>query len=139
MVVVEVRDENARPVESADVVFELPATGPGGVFEGQQHQFRARATVQGQAGATYTPNAQAGRFGIKVTATLGNRTGSTIITQTNSLRPATVEKSGVRKFRWWKVALIAGAGAAVAGIVLATRGSTPTVTLTPGRPTFGTP
>lgn len=63
MVVVEVRDEDAKPVEGADVVFELPA----------------------------------------------------------------------------KVALIAGAGAAVAGIVIATRGSTPTVTLTPGRPTFGTP
>ncbi|MBL8237975.1 MAG: hypothetical protein JNM66_11180, partial [Bryobacterales bacterium] len=28
--VVEVRDENDLPVEGAEVVFELPATGPGG-------------------------------------------------------------------------------------------------------------
>lgn len=142
MIVVEVRDENSKPVEGADVTFELPGNGAGGSFANQQRRFMTRTNVQGQAAATYTPNNQSGRFDIQVTAAQGGRSGSAMIRQTNSMRASEIEKSGTtgRKFRWWKVALIAGAGAGiVVGILLATRSSTPTVTVTPGRPTFGAP
>jgi hypothetical protein len=46
--------------------------------------------------------------------------------------------------KWFKIALIAGGAATVAGIILATRGggsssSTPTITIIPGTPTVGGP
>ena len=103
MIVVEVRDENSKPVEGADVTFELPANGAGGSFANQQHRFMTRTNVQGQTATTYTPNNQSGRFDIQVTAAQGGRSGSTMIRQTNSLRASEIEKCGTtgRKFRWW--------------------------------------
>jgi len=139
MVVVEVRDENGLPVEGAEVTFTLPAAGPGGSFAGQQFTHTAKTNFQGQAAAAYLPNMQTGRFNLRVSAKLGNRVGQAVIRQTNALRSGVEErKSGVFKFAWWKVAVLAGVGATV-GIVLATRGSGPSVTLIPGTPTFGAP
>ena len=138
--VVEVRDENGRPVEGAGVTFELPAVGPGGLFAQQQTTFATRTNLQGQAAATFQPNLLTGRFNIKVTATLGNRTGHETIRQSNSTRPEKAQgqqNGGIFKFAWWKVAVVAGVGATV-GVILATRGQN-TITLIPGSPTFGAP
>jgi hypothetical protein len=150
MVVVEVRDENSRPVEGAEVVFELPATGPGGRFSEDQSIRMARTNSQGQAGVTFVPNSVMGRFNIKVSATLGNRSGQAVISQSNALRPASsssAEKRRAGRLLNWKVLLIAGGVVGVVAVVLATRGGSssataappPTITLTPGTPTFGTP
>jgi hypothetical protein len=149
MVVVEVRDENSRPVEGAEVVFELPATGPGGRFSEDQSVRMARTNSQGQAGVTFVPNSVMGRFNIKVSATLGNRRGQAAISQSNALRPASssAEKRRAGKLLNWKVLLIASGVVGVVVVVLATRGGSssaraappPTITLTPGTPTFGTP
>ncbi len=140
MVVVEVRDSSGLPVEAADVTFTLPATGAGGFFPGQQLSFTAKTNFQGQAAATFLPNMQTGRFNIRVTAKSGNQIGQSVIRQTNALRSGVAEpKSGIFKFAWWKVAVLAGVGVTV-GVVLATRGgSGPSVTLVPGTPTFGAP
>lgn len=145
--VVEVRDENQQPLEGADVVFELPSTGPSGLFPGQQLTFTTKTNLRGQAGAPFTPNMTTGRFTIKVTATLRNRTGHINITQTNALRPATAteEKPHGLKSRTWKIVLIAAAAGAITGIIVAvTRGGSSskpstTITVTPGSPTFGSP
>ena len=67
--VVEVRDDNGQPVEGADVVFELPAVGPGGSFAGQRFSATARTNEQGQATVTFMPNLETGRFNIRVSAT----------------------------------------------------------------------
>jgi hypothetical protein len=148
MVVVEVRDENSRPVEGAEVVFELPVSGPGGRFSEDQTVRMARTNSQGQAGVTFVPNSVMGRFNIKVSATLGNRSGQAVISQSNSLRPASSsgEKRRAGKLLNWKVLLIAGGVVGVVVVVLVTRGGSssataapPTITLTPGTPTFGTP
>jgi len=141
MPVVEVHDENDQPLEGADVVFELPATGAGGTFPGGQFTQSVKTNLQGQAGVTFTMNPMPGRFVIKVTASLRNRTGHTTITQTNALEPAKVSSGGGHRIKWWKLAIIAGVAGAVVGIVVATRGgsSSNTITLTPGTPTFGTP
>ncbi len=146
--VVEVRDENQQPVEGATVLFELPPIGPSGFFPGQQLTATVKTNLQGQAGALFTPNMTTGRFNIKVTATLGNRTGHATISQTNALRASEAKVAGKGLSRKWKLALIAGAAAtATALIVVLTRGSSsssstataPTITLTPGSPTFGAP
>ena len=149
MVVVEVRDENSRPVEGAEVVFELPATGPGGRFSEDQSVRMARTNSQGQAGVTFVPNSVMGRFNIKVSATLGNRRGQAAISQSNALRPtsSSAEKRRAGKLLNWKVLLIASGVVGVVVVVLATRGGSssaraappPTITLAPGTPTFGTP
>jgi hypothetical protein len=144
MPVVEVHDENDQVLEGADVVFELPATGAGGTFPEGGFVKTVKSNLQGQAGAAFMPNPVTGRFTIKVTASLRNRTGHTTITQTNALDVAAVEKAGKHKITWWKLAIVGGAVALVIGIVLATRGgssssSSNTITLTPGAPTFGTP
>jgi hypothetical protein len=139
--VIEVRDENGRPVEGADVTFELPAVGPGGLFAQQQTTFSTRTNSQGQAAATFQPNLLTGRFNIKVSTMLGNRSGHETIRQSNSTRAAkaTTEQGGggIFKFAWWKVAVVAGVGVTV-GVLLATRGKD-TITLIPGTPTFSAP
>jgi len=139
MPVVEVRDENGLPVEGAEVTFELPKAGPGGAFAGQTSTYTTRTNSQGQATATFLPNAQTGRFTIQVSAKSGNRTGHAVITQINARRSGVAEpKTGLFKFAWWKVAVVAGVGATVA--ILLTRGSSSSsVTLIPGTPTFGAP
>jgi hypothetical protein len=140
--VVEVRDENGQPVDGAKVLFELPAVGPGGSFPGQIFTATATTNSQGQAAVTFTPNMEAGRYNIKVSATFGNRMGRATIRQSNgarALKSSADTKSGIFKFAWWKVAVLAGAGAGI-GIALATRGSSgSSVTLIPGTPTFGAP
>lgn len=139
MTVVEVRDENGIPIEGADVTFELPRTGPGGAFAGQASSYTGKTNSQGQVSATFQPNALTGRFTIQVTAKFGNRTGHAVIMQTNARRAGVAEpKSGLFKFAWWKVAVLAGIGATVA--ILVTRGgSGSSPTLIPGTPTFGAP
>ncbi len=146
MVVVEVRDQNDRPVEGADVTFELPSTGPGGTFAGGSFVRTTRTNAQGQAGVTYAPNPQVGRFDLKVSAKLGDRTGGAVIHQATGIgTPATDERRRAGKLGGKKLALIVGAAAAAGvAILLVTRGSSssatpPTITLTPGTPTFGSP
>jgi hypothetical protein len=145
MPVVEVRDANNRPVEGAEVVFQLPATGPGGYFTGHEYSTKVKTNLQGQAGAAFTPNDIPGRFTIRVTAAMGPRTGHVTITQTNSLHAR--ESTQVRKKTSGRkiaaIVAVAGGAAAVAAI-LATRGGhsgtrTRTITVTPGSPTVGRP
>ncbi len=146
--VVEVRDENDKPVAGAEVIFQLPPAGPGGVFHGWMRTQTVRSDENGRAAASgYAPNDQAGRFNIKVTATLGNRTGSAVISQTNVYRGGG-GGPGISSARsgWWKILVGVGAAGAVIGAVAATRGNgtasattSRPITITPGPITVGTP
>jgi hypothetical protein len=82
-------------------------------------------------------------FGIRVTASYGGRLVRAMVPQTNSLRPVVAPEGQrvSRRWSWWKVAAVAGAGGVVGGIVWATRrGVTiPTVVLQPGNVSFGGP
>lgn len=137
--IIELRDDNDQPVEGAQVIFALPANGPGGFFPGNTITFTTRTNVQGQASAPFTPNGVPGRFAIQVTATSGDRFGQTSIPQSNG----TVEV-GAPKRSWFhpsrkKVIILAGVGVgAVVAIVLANR-SSPTISISAGPPVFGGP
>jgi len=141
--VVEVRDENDKPVEGALVTFQLPASGPGGFFPGQQLTKVVKTTLQGQASAAgFVSNKKTGRFTIRVKATIGDRFGEADVIQTNALRLTSDNlepKKGWRRLLSWKVAIIAGVTTAVVvTIVLVTRGgSKQTITITPGPVTIG--
>ncbi len=130
--VVEVRDDADKPVAKAEVVFELPAAGPSGVFFGWLRNQTARTDVAGRAETTgFTPNSEAGRFQVKIIATSGNNSGSAVITQTNSVNGSSSSngkqmKSG--KSGLWKVLLIVGAAGLTAGIIAATHGGSSSAT-----------
>ncbi|MEX2263165.1 MAG: hypothetical protein WD696_14510 [Bryobacteraceae bacterium] len=141
---VEVRDQEDKPVAGAEVIFQLPAAGPGGVFNGWMRTQTARTNEQGQATASgFTPNEEEGRFNIKVTASSGNRSSSLVIGQSNGRNGGGSEMKS--RSNLWKILAVVGAGALIGGIVAATRGgdsssavATP-VSVTPGPITVGGP
>lgn len=81
--VVEVRDENDRPVAGAIVTFTLPNTGPGGTFTSGGLTTTVTTNQAGQATATFTPNNVAGSYNINVSAAVQGQTVTTSIAQTN--------------------------------------------------------
>ncbi len=141
--VVEVRDENDRPVEGATVSFQMPLMGPSGGFEGGVRNKDATTNVQGQAAVSYTPNMEPGRFTVQVKAMQGGRTGMTTIMQQNSTTGEAIQtKSWFSRHK--KIVIAAAVVAVGVGLgVGLTRGgsgsSGGTVTITPGVPTVGGP
>ena len=141
---VEVRDDSGKPVAGAEVVFQLPAAGPGGVFNGWMRTQTARTDENGRAAADgYAPNEQEGRFNIKVTATHGSKNGTLVIGQSNVKGNGAQAKSS-KKGLWIVLGILAAAGIA-GGIAAATGGDSSTtttttpVTVTPGPVTVGGP
>jgi hypothetical protein len=138
--VVEVRDENDKPVAGVEVIFSLPAAGPGGVFHGWLRTQTAKTNAEGQASVSgLTPNDQPGRFNIKVTATSGNKTASVVIAQNNAQRGGAGGRAAASSSRKWKVAGLLGAAAVIGGIVAAKRGGNGTTTTTVTTPVTLTP
>lgn len=151
--VVEVLDQNDRPVENAEVVFRFPIQGPSAMFPGGKTSQTARTNGQGQAAAmNWIANNELGRFDVHVAASYANQIGEATLSMSNVNK--IVEKvgnTGNREKRGWfsptwvKIAVIAGGAAVAVGIVLATRGGAstgtaatpPTITITPGPPTVG--
>jgi len=146
--VVEVRDENDRPVSGAKVLFTLPDSGAGGTFFGASRNLTISTNDQGRAAGTgFRPNLQEGRFQIRVTATMGDKTAESIITQSNALPSSSVNRAagGKRGFGAGKIIAII-AVAAVGGVIGATRGGdeaavTPAqgTSITPGTVSVGPP
>ena len=146
LLVVQVLDENDRPVEGANVVFRFPLEGPGATFANQKTSQTARTNAQGQAAATgWTANDKTGSFEVHATASYGNQMGETTIPMTNVTRIVEDKRKKGKEKPWWstrkfKIAVIAGAAAGAAvGIILATRDSKSTVTISPGSPSVGGP
>ncbi len=151
--IVQVEDENRKPVAGASVVFLLPSQGASGTFTGGTKMLTVltdetgRATMRG-----FTPNSVTGKMEIRVTASKSGVQSSATISQTNAaLAAAGGAAAGSGKLI---AILVAVGGAAAAGVaVAATRGNgngspgggvttppaaTPTV-ISPGNPTVGPP
>ncbi|MGH9721897.1 MAG: carboxypeptidase-like regulatory domain-containing protein [Bryobacteraceae bacterium] len=119
--VVEVRDEQDKPIPGAEVVFQLPAAGPGGTFNGWMRTQTVRTNEQGRAASTgLAPNEEEGRYNIKATATHGTKTNSLVIAQSNSRGGPGGAQAKSRRGLWTAIAVIGGA-ALIGGIVAATR------------------
>jgi hypothetical protein len=144
--VVEVQDENHRPVAGALVLFALPTHGASGEFPGGAHTLSVTTDAQGRAvGRGLQPNATRGQYQIQVTASSGGATGSAIVTQTNAIAGAgTAATAGISGKL---IAILVVAGAAVAGgVYWATHNggggnsnSNPATTVTAGTGTVGAP
>jgi hypothetical protein len=143
--VVQVEDENHRPIAGAAVVFFLPNQGPGGAFFDGTKSLTLTTDAQGRAtlrGIRF--NNISGQMQIRVTASAAGQTATATITQTNVAGGAA--SAGLSTTI--KVLLIVGlAAGAAAGAILATRGgsssnsstSAPPITITAGTPTVGAP
>jgi len=134
--IVQVEDENRRPVAGAAVLFLLPDSGPGGTFADGSRSLSVVTDSQGRAAAKgLRPGNVSGKFQIQVQASYQGLTATTTITQTNAVLTAAAAGGMHGKL----VAILAAAGGAAAvGAVLATRGGNKT-TITAGPPTVGAP
>ena len=142
--VVQVLDQESRPVEGADVTFRFPIQGPGAAFADQKNSQTVRTNADGQASATgWTANRMVGRFQVQVTASRGNELGTAVLSMRNvtSLTDEGKKKhKSLWSSKWTKIGVIAGAAAIVAVVILATRSNgngTTTITAVPGFPTIG--
>ena len=134
--VVEVRDENDKPVPGAKVTFTLPERGPGGTFFGASRNLTIPTNEQGRAAATgFRPNLYEGRFQIQVSAAAGEKTATAVIAQSNALPTGGVNRVNASGKRFPTKAVVALVViGAVVGIIAGTRGDEDTVaaTVTPG-------
>lgn len=84
--IVEVRDENDKPVAGAAVLFTLPNTGPSGTFANGLSTFTTTTDNLGRAiGTGLKPNGLEGSVQMKVSATFRGETVSTTINMTNAM------------------------------------------------------
>ena len=114
---VEVRDESNDVVAGAEVVFTLPALGPGGAFANGQRSMKATTDARGIAAAeSFRPNATEGRFAISVAANYMGKQGSAVVGQSNTLAAASHSNK-----KLWIILGVVGGGAA--GAILATHSS----------------
>jgi hypothetical protein len=145
--IVQVEDENHRPVGGAVVTFLLPNQGAGGSFANGAKSLTVTTDSKGQAIARgLKPNNASGQYQIRVNASYNNQTASTTISQTNAVAAgAGGAAAGGISAKLIIILAVAAAGG-IAGGVAATRGggttapagATPT-TITPGSPTIGAP
>ncbi|MCC6364256.1 MAG: hypothetical protein IT165_12080 [Bryobacterales bacterium] len=146
--IVQVEDENHKPVAGASVAFLLPGNGASGTFANGSRLLTVMTDQNGRAVMNgFTPNNVAGKMQIRVTASFRGQTATAVMTQTNVLAAAAAGGIAAGKL----IAILAAVGgAAAAGVAVAvTRnggsspaGPTPTpapTVISPGSPTVGPP
>lgn len=144
--VVQLEDANKKPLSKVPVTFTVAGSGASGVFSNGSTTTTITTDEQGRAAARgFRPNSQAGKFEIRVNATVKGETAHATITQFNMAvsDPAPKKSSGTGKL----IAIVAVVGgAAAAGGFVATRksGTTappplPTLTVTAGAGSVGPP
>ena len=83
--IVQVEDENHKPVAGAIVLFSLPGDGPGGTFAGQAKIASVVTDSSGRAAMPQLqPNQLAGKFQIRVSASANGQHASAGISQGNT-------------------------------------------------------
>ena len=151
--IVQVEDENRKPIAGAAVVFLLPGEGPSGTFANGTKTLTTVTDSQGRAVASgIRPNGQTGPLQIRVTASFSGQAATAVISQTNAVGAgggAAGAGGGLSGTAKLLIILGIAGGAAVGGIVAATRGggsssssssgSTGGVVITAGTPTVGGP
>ncbi len=150
--IVQVEDENHKPIAGAAVVFTLPSQGAGGTFAGGAHTLTTVTNSQGQAVARgFHPNGVQGQYQMHVNASFQGQTASANISQANAAVAGAAGGAAAAGISAKLIAVIVvvGAAAAAGGIVAATRsgggnssttGITPAaITITPGTGAVGPP
>ena len=131
--IVQVEDENHKPVAGALVAFLTPNEGPTATFVNGAHSITLTTDAQGRAVLRgITPNKTAGKFQIRVTASQNGRTANAVITQTNAVAAsAAAAAAGGISTKVLVAIIVAGAAAAGVGIALGMHGGGSTAAATP--------
>lgn len=109
--IIQVEDENRKPVSGAVVTFLLPENGASGVFLDGSKTLVTITDESGRAAASgLRANKLAGKFQIRVTASFQGAVGNTVINQVNALVAAAAAGGAVG------AGTAAGGAAAAAGI-----------------------
>ncbi len=145
--IVQVEDQNHKPVAGAVVVFLLPSQGASGTFPDGSRMLMALTDSQGRASALgMRPNNLSGPMQIRVTASFQGLTASSVITQTNAAGAAAASSAGLSFGAKLAIVLAIAGGAVAGGVIAATHGggsggsSAPgSIVITPGTPTVGAP
>ena len=153
--IVQVQDENNRPVAGAAVVFALPRTGAGGAFANGSRTLTVTTDANGRAVAqNFRPNNTAGAFKIEVSASFQGQTAAATISATNASGAAATAGTaatagaagGGGGISAATIGIIAGAvgAATAAGVIISRRSSSgsssPQATIGTGSvPVFGPP
>lgn len=145
--IVQVEDNNRKPVAGAVVIFLLPEQGASGTFPGGSRMLMTVTDNQGRASARgIRPNNQSGPMQIRVTASFQGLTASSVISQTAVAGSAAAAGAGLSTTAKWLIILGVVGGAAAAGAVIATHSgnnsapaASPTIVINPGTPTVGGP
>jgi len=134
--IVQVEDENHKPVAGAAVVFALPSNGAGGTFAASGQTLTTVTDASGRAVARgLRPNGIEGRYQIRVTASKDGQTATANITMTNA---AAAAAGGIAAGKL--IVILAAVGGAVAGgVVAATRSGGNGNTTPPATATTVTP
>src|SRR5207244_13138481 len=94
--IVQVEDENHKPVAGAAVVFLLPNQGASGVFANGSRTLTVMTDNQGRAVAHgFHPNGVQGKLQMRVSASYQGKTASKTITQTNAVAAKAGAVAGV--------------------------------------------
>lgn len=145
--IVQVEDENHKPIGGAVVTFTLPNQGAGASFADGAKTLTVTTDSKGQAIARgMRPNNVNGQYQVRVNASYQGQTASTSLTQTNALTAAAAgAAAGGISAKLITILVVAGAAAAAGGAYAATRNGgnntpqpTPT-TISAGTPTVGGP
>jgi hypothetical protein len=147
---VQVEDENHKPVAGAAVTFFLPGDGASGVFSNGSRNNTVLTDADGKAVVRGMQlNKVEGKLQIRVVASYQGLSANTTITQTNMLGAAGAAAGGGGAFsgKLLAILLLGAAGAVAGGVVVANRGGsttpapppTPTAVVVPGTPTVGPP
>jgi hypothetical protein len=119
--IVQVEDENHRPIAGAAVTFALPKLGASGTFANGSQFVTVVTDASGRAAAgAFTPNGVAGAMKISVTASYQGQTATATVSQTNALAGAAA--GGGAGLSTTTIGVIAGvAVAAGVGIIVGMR------------------
>ncbi len=94
--VVQVTDENRKPVGGALLSFTLPNSGPSGTFANGSRVLSVTTDQNGRAVAQgLRPNKNAGQYNIQVSASFQGLTATAVITQSNALGAAAASAGGL--------------------------------------------
>ena len=147
--IVQVEDENRKPVAGAAVTFLLPNQGAGASFANGARSLTITTDSQGRAVARgLKPNSVNGKYDIRVNASHQGQTDSTVISQTNAFTAAAAAGAAGGISTKLLIILAVAGGAAAAGTAVAVthnggggNGATPTrpTVIVPGSPTVGGP
>jgi len=149
--IVQVEDENHKPVAGAAVLFLLPDRGAGGTFADGSHSLSVVTNAQGRAAARGIHlNGTQGQFQIEVSASYQGMTATTTISQSIAVGAAGAGAGGAAAGAAISAKVIViiaiAAAAAAGGAIYATHSggssSSPAntgTTITPGTGTVGAP